>query len=260
MATVASSMPASPWPFLDHPGPLPFAHQGGGHEHPENTMAAFEHAVALGYRYLETDVHATADGVLVAFHDDALDRMTDRRGLIADLPWSEVRQARVAGDHAVPLLEDLLGTWPETRINIDPKHDAAVVPLVEVLRRTASITRVCIGAFSDRRLARIGRRLGPSLCTSLGPFGVARLKVAGAGLPAGALPAACVQVPVSTRGITVTDAALVRAAHARGMQVHVWTVDDGPEMERLLDLGVDGLMTDRPGVLKQVLERRGAWH
>ena len=223
-------------------------------------MAAFEHAVALGYRYLETDVQATADGVLVTFHDDSLDRMTDHRGVVRDLPWSVVGRARVGGEHPIPRLEDLLGTWPQARVNIDPKHDAAVNPLVEVLRRTASTSRVCIGSFSDRRLARIRRQLGPDLCTSLGPFGVARLKAAAVGLPVGVLPGACAQVPVSTRGVTVTDGPLVRAAHERGMQVHVWTIDDAAEMERLLDLGVDGLMTDRPLVLKRVLERRGAWH
>lgn len=253
-------MPASPWPFLDHPGPLPFAHQGGGADHPENTMAAFANAVTLGYRYLETDVQATADGVLITFHDDRLERMTDERGAVGDLPWSAVRQARVAGDHPIPLLEDLLGTWPHVRVNVDPKHDRAVGPLAEVLRRTASTSRVCVGAFSDRRLAKIRRRVGPDLCTSLGPVGVARLKAAAVGLPVGALPGACAQVPIRTRGITVTDGALIRAAHERGMQVHVWTVDDPVQMERLLDLGVDGLMTDRPLVLKQVLERRGVWH
>ncbi|MBW3573927.1 MAG: glycerophosphodiester phosphodiesterase [Actinobacteria bacterium] len=252
-------MPASPWPFLDHPGPLAFAHQGGGGDHPENTMAAFEHAVSLGFRYLETDVHTTADGFVVAFHDDSLDRMTDLTGTIAELPWATVRRARIAGGHSIPLLEDVLGTWPQVRVNIDPKHDQAIPPLVAAVRRTASVRRVCVGAFSDRRLTRVRRLLGPELCTSLGPFGVARLKAAALGLPVGRLPGACVQVPVVTRGLTVTDAGLVRAAHRRGMQVHVWTIDDPAEMERLLDLGVDGIMTDRPSVLKQVLEQRGAW-
>ncbi len=252
-------MPPSPWPFLDHPGPLAFAHQGGGAEHPENTMVAFEHAVSLGYRYLETDVHATADGVLVAFHDDDLDRMTDHSGRIEDLPWSLVRQARVAGVHPIPRLEDLLGTWPEVRINIDPKHDAAVAPLAEVLRRTGAVPRVAVGAFSDRRLARLGALVGPGLCRSLGPFGVARLWLAARGLPTWRLPAACVQVPVSTRGVTVIDSHFVEESHDRGLQVHIWTIDDPDEMRRLLDLGVDGLMTDRPTVLKAVLEERSQW-
>lgn len=222
-------------------------------------MVAFEHAVSLGYRFLETDVQVTADGVLVAFHDGNLGRMTDHSGLIADLPWSVVRHALVAGLHPIPLLEDVLGTWPETRVNIDPKQDAAVEPLIDVIRRTAAVARVCVGAFSDRRVARIRQAAGPDLCCSLGPLGVTRLKAASWGLPAGRLPAACVQVPVATRGIVVTDARLVAAAHQRGMQVHVWTIDDACEMGRLLDLGVDGIMTGRPTVLKQVLHDRKMW-
>jgi glycerophosphoryl diester phosphodiesterase len=245
--------------FLDHPGPIPFAHRGGAGDWPENTMPAFEGAVALGYRYLETDVHLTSDGVLCAFHDDRLDRVTDRVGTIAELPWSEVSQARVDGREPIPLLEDLLGTWPEVRVNIDPKHDDAVDALAAVLRRTHAVERVCIGAFSDRRLGRLRALLGPRLCTSLGPAGVARLRAASFGAPSGRLPAQCVQVPPSTRGVALVDRRFVDAAHRRDLKVHVWTIDDPAEMARLLDLGVDGIMTDRPAVLKQVLVERDQW-
>ena len=247
------------FPFLDHPGPLAFAHRGGAGAWPENTMPAFEGAVALGYRYLETDVHVTADGVLVAFHDDALDRVTDRTGRICDLPCSEVRQARVDGREPIPLLDDLLAAWPDVRVNIDPKADSAVAALADVLVRTRSIDRVCLGAFSDRRLARLRARLGPRLCTSLGPVGVARLRGAVAGLPVGHLRAPCAQVPVRAGRVTLVDERFVAVAHSLGVQVHVWTVDDPTEMHRLLDLGVDGIMTDQPAVLRDVLEARGAW-
>ena len=185
------------FPFLDWPGPLAFAHQGAHAEGGpgENTMAAFEAAVALGYRYLETDAHVTADGVLVAFHDDRLDRLTDRIGVIGDLPWAEVGAAKVRGGEGVPLLEDLLTAWPDVRVNIDPKHDAAVDPLVELIRRTGTLDRVCFGAFSDKRLSRIQAGLGPGACTSMGPRQVARLVAAARRLPAGSFTAACVQVP-----------------------------------------------------------------
>lgn len=222
-------------------------------------MPAFEGAVALGYRYVETDVHVTADGVLVAFHDDHLDRVTDRIGRIADLPWSEVRQARVDGREPIALLEDLLGSFPDLRINIDPKHDRAVPVLVDVLRRTAAVERVCVGAFSDRRLGRLRAALGPRLCTSLGPRGVARLRAAASGLPSGRLRASCAQVPVRAGRVTIVDERFVATAHRQGLQVHVWTIDDDAEMHRLLELGVDGIMTDRPAVLRRVLEARGAW-
>ena len=124
---------ATAWAYLDNPGPIPFAHRGGASEHPENTLAAFQSAVDLGYRYLETDVHVTADGVLLAFHDETLDRVTDRQGRIRDLPWSVVREARVDGQEPIPLLEEILGEWPEARVNIDVKHETSVEPLVETL-------------------------------------------------------------------------------------------------------------------------------
>lgn len=249
------------YPFLDWPGPIPFAHQGAHRDGGpgENTMSAFEAAIDMGYRYIETDAHVTADGVLVALHDDTLDRVTDRSGVIGDLPWAEVRKARVAGAEPVPLLEDLLALHPEVRVNIDPKHDAAVEPLAEAIRRTGAIDRVCIGAFSDRRLARIRADLGPRLCTSMGPRQVARLLAASRGLPSGRFTAACAQVPVRRGLVPLVTQRFLEAAHSRGLQVHVWTINDPAEMGALLDLGVDGIMTDAPDVLKQVLDDRTAW-
>lgn len=248
------------YPFLDHPGVLAFAHRGGAGDWPENSFPAFESAAALGYRYVETDVHVTADGVLLAFHDDHLDRVTDQVGAIADLPYAQVRPARIDGREPIPLLEDLLGTFPGLRFNIDPKHDGCVDALVSVIERTASIERICCGAFSDTRLATLRKRLGPRLCTSLGPRATAKLRAAAYGLPGGGrLPATCAQVPTEIKGRTLVDARFVSAAHRRHIQVHVWTIDDAQTMDRLLDLGVDGIMTDHPAVLKQVLEARGRW-
>lgn len=251
---------SSTWPFLDHPGPLAFAHRGAhAPDGPgENTMAAFAAAVDLGYRFLETDVHLTADGVVVAFHDDHLDRVTDRTGAISDLPWSEVRRAKVGpGGDPVPRLDELLATWPEVRVNIDPKHDRVVEPLAEVLRVAGAVRRVCCGSFSDARLARLRRLLGPDLCTSLGPRATAKLAAAAAGAPVRSLPGPCAQVPATVKGRRLVTPRFVRTAHALGLQVHVWTIDDPDEMHALLDLGVDGLMTDRAQTLKDVLQARG---
>jgi glycerophosphoryl diester phosphodiesterase len=253
------AVPSSDWSFLDHPGPLAFAHRGGAGDWPENTMPAFEGAVELGYRWVETDAHVTADGVCLAFHDERLDRVTDREGLIAELSYREVRQARVGGREPIPLLEDLLGTFTQLRVNIDPKHDGAVDALAAVIERTGATDRVCIGSFSDDRIARLQRRLGAALCTSLGPKAVAKLRGGSFGLPTGSLEGACAQVPHKVRGVTVTDRRFVARAHALGLQVHVWTIDDPDEMHHLLDLGVDGIMTDRPAVLRDVLRDRGTW-
>lgn len=251
-------------PFLDHPGPIPFAHRGGAGDAPENTLVAFERAVALGYRYLETDVHATRDGVLLAFHDDRLDRVTDRTGVVAQLEHAVVAAARIGGSEPIPLLEDLLGAWPDVRLNVDAKDDATVAPLVEVIRRTDSLDRVCVGSFSSSRLVRIRAALGPGLCTSLGPDEVRALRLASWGIRrlarrAIAGGARCVQVPVRFGAVRLVDATFLRLAHELGLPVHVWTIDDTAEMTRLLDLGVDGLMTDRPAALRDVLVARGAW-
>jgi glycerophosphoryl diester phosphodiesterase len=222
-------------------------------------MVAFERAVALGYRYLETDVHVTADGVLLAFHDDHLDRVTDRTGEIAALPYAEVAEARVDGSEPIPRLDELLSAFPEARVNIDPKHDGSVDALVEVLRRAGAVERVCVGAFSGRRLRRLRQTLGPELCTSLGPGEVALLRMDAARGAVRTWPAGCAQVPEQVRGVRLVDECFLRAAHRAGLQVHVWTVDEPDTMERLLDLGVDGIMTDRPAVLREVLEQRGQW-
>jgi glycerophosphoryl diester phosphodiesterase len=250
-------------PFLDHPGPLAFAHRGGASEAPENTLPAFRYAVDLGYRYLETDVQSTADGVLLAFHDDDLARATDHTGKISELPHAEVRRALVDGREPIPTLDALLEEFPDRRVNIDCKTDHAVDPLIAVIRRHDCLDRVCVGAFSGTRLARLRRALGPGLCSSLSPQGVARLKavslVGSAARFAAPHYAQAAQIPVRQYGVTLTDGRFLRAAHRAGIQVHVWTVDDTREMIRLLDLGVDGIMTDRPAVLKQVLENRGQW-
>jgi len=222
-------------------------------------MPAFAGAVALGYRYVETDVHVTSDGILVAFHDDKLDRVTTHQGLIRERTWREVAEARVDGIEPVLRFDDLLTTFPLLRVNVDPKHASSVDPLIHMIETLGAIDRICIGSFSDARLRTLRGRLGPGLCTSMGPKEVARLRLDALSGRVHPSPSGCVQIPESFRGVTVTNAAVVRAAHRAGLQVHVWTVDDPAAMTRLLDLGVDGLMTDRPAALKEVLASRGQW-
>ncbi|MFF9037287.1 glycerophosphodiester phosphodiesterase [Streptomyces sp. NPDC014892] len=247
-------------PYLDHPGPIAFAHRGGAADGLENTTAQFRRAVESGYRYIETDVHATLDGKLVAFHDSTLDRMTDGAGRIADLPWKEIRRARVAGAEPVPLFEDLLEEFPDVRWNIDVKAESALHPLLNLIARTESWDRVCVGSFSESRVARAQRLAGPRLATSYGTSGVLGLRLRSWGVPATVRRSAvAAQVPESHAGVPVVDHRFVRAAHARGLQVHVWTVNEPQRMHRLLDLGVDGIMTDHIDTLRKVLEDRGAW-
>ena len=259
-------------PFLVEPGPIAFAHRGGAGEAPENTLAAFEIARALGYRYLETDVHLTRDGVLVAFHDDRLDRVTDRSGAIAQLGIAEV-EAADAG-HAfsadggrtfpfrgcgvrVPRLEEILARWPDARVNIDPKSDACVGPLAALLDRLGAWERVCVGSFSDGRLRRI-RALGRGrACTSMGPRSVAVARLTTASAIMRRLGADCIQVPINRGPVPIVTERFVAAAHRAGLPVHVWTINEQTTINELLDLGVDGIMTDRLRVLSDVLTGRG---
>ncbi|EPD61185.1 glycerophosphodiester phosphodiesterase [Streptomyces sp. HGB0020] len=247
-------------PYLDHPGPIAFAHRGGAADGLENTTLQFRRAVEAGYRYIETDVHTTADGRLVAFHDSTLDRVTDGAGRIADLPWQEVRHARVAGKEPVPLFEELLETFPEVRWNVDLKAESSLHPFLDLIERTRAWDRVCVGSFSEARVVRAQRLAGPRLATSYGTRGVLNLRLRSWGVPAALRGSAvAAQVPESQSGIQVVDHRFVRTAHARGLQVHVWTVNEPERMHRLLDLGVDGIMTDHIDTLRKVMEERGVW-
>jgi glycerophosphoryl diester phosphodiesterase len=249
-------------PYLDWAGPIPFAHRGGTSSAPENTLPAFEHAVELGFLYLETDVHLTSDGVLVAFHDTDLRRTCGVDLTIASSTWEELREVRVDGREPIPLMSDLLDRFPTARFNIDCKSDAAVPALVGLVRDRELLDRVCIGAFSHARLVKIRSLLGPRLVTCMSPTEVARLRLAGRVI--GSAPRVA-QVPVragssrAARRVVVVNERFVRRAHAAGIAVHVWTIDEPDEMHRLLDLGVDGIMTDQPEVLRAVLQERGQW-
>ena len=251
-----------PVAYLDHALPLAFAHRGGSAHQPENSWAAFEHAIGLGYTHLETDARATRDGILLAIHDRTLDRVTDRTGRIAQLTYEDVAGARIGGTEPIPLIEDLIMAWPELRFNVDLKDVTAIRPMMEVLRRTAAWDRVCVTSFSARRLHAARALLDRPVCMALSPAGVAALGLTG-GLPrfGDALAAKlastgvyCAQIPLQ-----IATGSFIRRAHDAGLQVHVWTLNRRHEMERALDLGADGIMTDETVLLRELLTERGLW-
>lgn len=265
------TVPSTGFAYLDEalasPGPpLAMAHRGGG-KHPdlpglENTMAAFRHAVGLGYGYLETDVRATSDGVLVAVHDEALQRVAGHAGRIAEMNAVDLEAARVGGREAVPTMAQLLEEFPEVRFNIDIKASDAVEPLVALIESTGAHERVCVGAFDLDRIEHFRRLTGGRVATSASKGEVVRFLLTrnprrGAAYARGRF--AVLQLPRVRGPIPVVTATVVRRAHAAGVPVHVWTVDRARHMQQMIDVGVDGIFTDRTDVLKDVLHQRGLW-
>lgn len=255
----------SEYKFFDAPTPLPLAHRGGAllpaNDGIENSLKAFQNAAALGYRYMETDVHCSADGVVFAFHDDNFQRLTGDPSIIRELPAATIDEARLGGREPIPRMRDLLEALPDARFNIDIKADGAVDPTIDLIESHGAVDRVCFASFSHQRLQRVRARL-PHAASSFSPKEVARLKLAAS--PLGQAYGVrrgghCAQVPHRRGPITVVTRRFVKRAHALGLQVHVWTVDEPAEMNQLLDLGVDGLVSDRIDVLKDVLVARGQW-
>lgn len=248
--------------YLEGHRPRAIAHRGwhiGDLAGRENTLVAFQRAWDEGYRYLETDVHATADGVLVAFHDATLDRVTDGTGAIARRRYDELADVRVRGVDPLPRMDELLAALPDAKFLVDAKSPGAVGPLLDLIRDSDAGSRVCVGSFSDRRLAALRAALGPQVASCLSPrevFALARAAAVGRTISTLAVSA---QVPPSVRGIPVITPRFVEAAHSGGLEVHAWTIDDPAVMGHLLDIGVDGIMTDRPDVLREVFEQRGCW-
>jgi len=246
--------------YLDYPRPLAFAHRGGAGHRPENSLRAFEYAAQLGYAYLETDARSTRDGQVIAFHDAVLDRATDRTGRVGRLTWKEVSAARVCGSEEIPLLEDLIGSFPDHRFNIDLKDEGTARALAGVVRRTASWDRVCVTSFSAARLLAAQRSLDRPVCLAVTPAAMVAMRLLGApglGL-ARALARAgarCAQVPRQ-----IASRAFIRRAHQVGLDVHVWGLNTRPEIEWALDLGADGVMTDDVVLLRDILAERGQWH
>ena len=263
---------STPHPFFaagDVPQrPVAMAHRGFSRDGLENSMAAFRAAVELGYRHLETDVHTTSDGVLLLFHDESLNRVTDARGRICDLTAETVALARIGGSEPIPLFEELATAFPDVRLNLDVKDWNSVNALAAAIERFGLHDRVLIASFSDRRRRAVLKQLSRPVAGSAGIVSNTLFVLLGPVLPAPLLrlvtgPALrgvqALQVPVSYGAVTVVTAGFVRRAHRHGLQVHVWTINDPAEMRRLLDLGVDGIVTDRADLLKEVLQERGGW-
>ncbi len=252
--------------------PVAIAHRGSRHLWPENTMESFGGAVDLGYRFLETDIHVTADDIVVCFHDDTVDRTTDGSGAVRSMSFDQLavldagfrhqldlRYPFRGNDVRVPTLEEAVTSFPEASFIVDLKGEGIVGPLAALIERLSLHDRLIVGSFSDRRLEEFRVASGGRVPISSGPILSRRWLLSSRVGRAPGGHASVLQLPVQTRGVRVVDRRLVDTAHERGLQVHVWTVNDPGEMESLLEIGVDGIITDRPDLLKEVLMARGEW-
>lgn len=242
-------------------GPLALAHRGGAALAPENTLAAFALATALGVRYLETDVRLTADGELVCFHDATLDRVTGAHGSVTRHTLKALRGLRVAGREPIPTLADALEAFPRANFTVDLKDRGAIAPLAKLLQHSDFRERVCIAGAWDGWLD-IVRAEVPGVQTALGWRSLtAVVTSARAGMPPARrfATAEFAHVPLRLGRVPVFVERLVEGAHRIGVRVVVWTVDDPATMVRLLDAGVDGIISDRPDLLREVLIARDQW-
>ncbi|MDQ0771140.1 glycerophosphoryl diester phosphodiesterase [Pseudarthrobacter defluvii] len=261
-------------PFFEHPDdagrqlPIAMAHRGFSAEGLENSMAAFRAGIELGYRYLETDVHTTSDGVLLLFHDETLDRVTDGNGRVAELPAAEVAKARISGREPIPTFDELVTELPDARLNLDVKDWGSVRATADAIERHQAHHRVLVTSFSDRRRRAVLKLLSQPVASSAGVASNALFTLLGPVLPRAVFrrlmrrvlrDVHALQVPVRYGRVPVVTAGFIRRAHDLDLVVHVWTINEVAEMHRLLHLGVDGIVTDRADLLRDVLQSRGQW-
>lgn len=242
-------------------GPLAIAHRGGAALAQENSLAAFGLASALGFRYLETDVRMSCDGHLVCFHDDTLERVTSATGLVRSKSLHELRALRINGIEPIPTLDEALDAFPEQCFSIDLKDQAAIEPLVKSLQRKGVAERVCLAGAWDGWLGHVRREV-PEVTTALGWRSLtALLSCARTGLrpPKALATGAFAHVPVKLGRVPIFVERVVAMSHDLGVRVVTWTVDEPVDIRRLLDCGVDAIITDRPDVLREVLVSRDQW-
>ena len=246
--------------YFEPRAPRALAHRGLALDAPENTLLAFARAVAVGAQYLETDVHVSHDGVAVVAHDPTLERIAGRDVAVGQLTMAELRRIDLGHAQGLASLEESLDALPDTRFNIDVKDEAAVDATIDAITRTRAESRVLVTSFSDRRRRKIAARL-PGVVTSVGSAGVLRFRLAASlGSRTAALRALrgarAVQVPERVGALRLVTPRFVESAHQLGVEVHVWTVNEPADMTRLLDLGVDGLVTDRADLALALISGR----
>ena len=245
--------------FLDNYNFIPFAHRGGSYDFCENTLDAFNNSINLGYRHIETDVRHTKDNKLVIFHDPDLKRICSLDIKIENLNYEDLKNIKIFETHTIPLLDEALYSWPEINFNIEPKSLESAHLLKEKLKSKKNIERICIGSFSNRKIDILRKEFKDNLCTSMTEsetifFFLNRV------FPFFDNSIPCLQIPMTHMGFRIVTHNLVEHVHSLGKKIHVWTINDENQMMDLIDINVDGIMTDKPKTLKKVLQKKSLWN
>lgn len=241
-------------PYLNQPGISISAHRGGSIEAPENTLESFKYAIDLGSAYIETDVQLSADGIPFIFHDDGLSRLLGKDITFNSLHSNEINQLRLFESYQIPTLEEALKKFPGAYFQIDVKTDEVALPTMQVIQNLDAFSRVCIASFSSKRLKLVKKNF-PETCLSMGPMEILKLLLSSFGLYNKKVQGDCLQIPIYHYGIKLVTKRFVKFVQSLGLKIHVWTINDENTMQKLINIGVDGIITDRPKLLKDVLSR-----
>ena len=241
-------------PYLNQPGISISAHRGGSIEAPENTLESFKYAIDLGSAYIETDVQLSADGIPFIFHDDDLSRLLGKDITFNSLHSNEINQLRLFESYQIPTLEEALKKFPGAYFQIDVKTDEVALPTMQVIQDLGAFNRVCIASFSSKRLKLVKKNF-PETCLSMGPMEILKLLLSSFGLYNKKVQGDCLQIPIYHYGIKLVTKRFVKFVQSLGLKIHVWTINDENTMQKLINIGVDGIITDRPKLLKDVLSR-----
>jgi len=239
--------------YLEYDGLKVLAHRGGAEESYENTTESFEYSQLLGCEFIETDVQVSSDGIPYIFHDDDLKRILNKPVRFDSLSSNEIDDLSIFNSCKIPKLSDTLLRFPNLCFQIDFKTDEVVMPALDVINDMNVFDRVCIASFSSKRLQNV-RSLYPDLCISMGPNEVFKTLLASLNLFKGEIPGDCLQIPMSYYGIKIVSKRFVDFVHSRGLKIMIWTINDIKTFKYLIDLGVDGIITDKPKLLFQTIE------
>ena len=244
-------------PFFQDYSFYGFVHRGGDEVETENTIEAFKYSSDLGFVFIETDVQATKDGHVVIFHDATLKRMAGVNKSIKELTLKEVNEIDLLDGGKIPLLTEALETFPDLRFNIDIKTEDALEETIRIIKQMNFLDKTCLASFSSSRLKRIKHLAGPEVCISSGQMDIFKMMCQSVGIGLKATMSQCAQIPLKQWGVPVLTRKFIEIAKKQNKLVHVWTIDNKDQMFELIEFGVDGLMTDKPSVLKEAMVEKG---